>query len=149
MKDSVQKEEKSTTQADDSDPKTMRILITDDSTAIRHTIREKLAELTDDDSSLVIHEAETGEQALRLARSHTYDVIFLDVEMPGLDGLETCRRIKEFSDARVVMLSSLDSGTDHSAGRDAGCDNYLVKPPNDSDLRVILRLVSIRKLTQN
>lgn len=126
----------------------MRILITDDSAAMRCVIRDKLGALGDDSTPLVIDEAETGEQALRLVGARSYDVVFLDVEMPGINGLETCRRIKEISSARVVILSSLNSGSDHHAGRDAGCDNYLTKPPNDSDLKVILRLVSIRKLTQ-
>lgn len=148
MKDTVREGGPRMNQDADGSAQAMRILITDDSAAMRCSIRNKLGELGDDSTPLVIDEAETGEQALRLASRTSYDVIFLDVEMPGINGLETCRRIKEITAARVVILSSLNSGGDHSAGRQAGCDNYLTKPPNDSDLKVILRLVSIRKLTQ-
>lgn len=121
----------------------VRLLLTDDSASIRRFVGNKLRELWDDSVPLIIDEAADGRQAVQQAERQAYDAIFLDVDMPGLDGLEACCAIKRITNTRVVMLSSLTTATDHRNGRNAGCDNYLTKPPNDSDLKVILRLISI------
>lgn len=126
----------------------LNILVVDDSTAIRSLITAKLHELATGSYDLDITQAGDGLQALGYAEQHPFDVIFLDVEMPGMGGLEACSALREKGcPARIAMLSSMKSAESHLAGRQAGCDNYLVKPPHDGDLRSILRLVSLRKQT--
>ena len=129
------------------DPNTLYVLIVDDSSVMRDMLNMKLRELAADSMQLVIEQAESGDEAVTRAQSNAYDVIFMDVEMPGMSGLEACRQIKKFSASRVAMVSGRDAGDDHTAGHQAGCDNYLTKPPHDTDLRVLLRLASIKKLT--
>jgi len=125
----------------------IRILVVDDSKSVCELIGAKLRDLCIDTFNVRVDLASSGEEALQLAHTATYDVIFLDVEMPGIGGLEACRQLRTFSPARIVMLSGMSSGEDHEAGRAAGCHNYLTKPPHDADLRSILRLVSLRKQT--
>lgn len=128
------------------DANCLAILVVDDSDSIRQLMVEKLRDLTDTtDITTSVETASSGEQAIEKAELRTYDLILMDVEMPGMGGLSACRRLKEVGAPRVAMLSSLDSGEAHHAGREAGCDNYLTKPPNDADLKVLLRLVSLRK----
>ncbi len=130
------------------DPNTLYVLVVDDSAVMREMLNLKLRELAGDSLHLIIDMASSGDEALRMARSNPYDIVFMDVEMPGMSGLEACREIKRLRPTRIAMVSGRAASDDHSAGHDAGCDNYLTKPPHDADLRVILRLVSIKKLTQ-
>lgn len=125
----------------------LRVLLVDDSLAVRQLVGTRLRGLANSSLHLDVELAESGEQALALAANNAYDVVFLDVQMPGLDGYETCRRLKQIRPTRVAMLSAMASPVDHAAGREAGCDNYLVKPPHDTDLRSVLRLALLRKIT--
>lgn len=125
----------------------INILVVDDSPAIRDLIAAKLRELAVDAFEISIEKAESGEQAVGLANQRSYDLILLDVGMPGIGGLEACRQLKATCPSRIAMLSGMKSAEAHEAGRAAGCDNYLTKPPHDSDLRSILRLVSLRKMS--
>ncbi|MED5388127.1 MAG: response regulator [Pseudomonadota bacterium] len=126
----------------------LNILVVDDSTAIRSLITAKLHELATGSYELDITQADNGSQALDCAEKTPFDLILLDVEMPVMGGLEACRALRQKgSPARIAMLSSMTSAEAHLAGRQAGCDNYLVKPPHDADLRSILRLASLRKLS--
>jgi CheY-like chemotaxis protein len=124
----------------------LHILVVDDSSAIRELLAAKLRDLAVDSFRVDIDLAESGEEAVARARQKAYDLIFLDVEMPGMGGLEACRHLKAQGQARIAMLSGMKSAEAHDAGRAAGCDNYLTKPPHDADIRSILRLVSLRKL---
>jgi DNA-binding response OmpR family regulator len=87
--------------------------------------------------------AADGDGAVELARSFDPDVIILDLILPGLDGLEACRRIRSFSDAYVVMVSAKDSEIDTVVGLSIGADDYVTKPfsPNEliARLRAMLR----------
>lgn len=126
----------------------LNILVVDDSTTIRSFITAKLHELATGSYDLDIAQADNGHQALEYAEKYPFDLIFLDVEMPVMGGLEACSVLRQRGcPARIAMLSSMTSAEAHLAGRNAGCDNYLVKPPHDGDLRSILRLASLRKQT--
>ena len=84
--------------------------------------------------------AGTGEDALWMAQAHDYDAIVLDVMLPGLNGFETCRRLR--SDgvwAPVLMLTARDSVQDRVEGLDTGADDYLVKPFAFAELLARLR----------
>ncbi len=80
--------------------------------------------------------AETGEKALELLKDNRYDMIFLDVILPGVDGYDIYKTIKgddAFKSTPVVMLTGNSSAADQDEGKPAGCDSYLIKPVN-SDL---------------
>src|SRR5262245_16989986 len=89
--------------------------------------------------------ARTGEDALWMARANGYDAIVLDVMLPGIDGLETCRGLRDGGVwAPVLMLTARDSVEDRVAGLDAGADDYLVKPFAFAELLARLRALARR-----
>jgi two-component system response regulator MprA len=69
-----------------------------------------------------------GKEALAAARDHPPDLVVLDWMLPGLDGLEVCKRLRAASDVPILMLTAKDSIPDRVVGLDAGADDYLVKP---------------------
>jgi DNA-binding response OmpR family regulator len=75
-----------------------------------------------------------GEQAVEAAREHAPDLIVLDLMLPGIDGIEACRRIRAFSDAYVVMLTAKADETDKIIGLSTGADDYLTKPFSPGEL---------------
>jgi DNA-binding response OmpR family regulator len=101
-----------------------RILIVDDEPHIRRVLRILLAA-----KGYEVMEAECGEDALTLVRSDECDLMLVDINMPGITGLELCRRLRSSShmtDAAVVLMST---GEEHRAkALDAGADDYLSKP---------------------
>ncbi len=89
---------------------------------------------------LVVDLASDGEKALRTVRASDYDAIVLDVMMPGLDGFETCRRLRlDGVWAPVLMLTARDSVEDRVRGLDGGADDYLTKPFSLAELTARLR----------
>lgn len=89
--------------------------------------------------------AGTGEDALWLAQAHDYDVVVLDVMLPGLDGFETCRRLRSAGMwAPILMLTARDSVDDRVAGLDSGADDYLLKPFAFAELLARLRALTRR-----
>lgn len=123
----------------------LQILVVDDSAAVRQYMSAKLKQLAGDSFRIAIDEAASGEEAVECVKRKAYDLVFLDVVMPGMGGHEACRQIKAIRKTRVAMLSSLKSGADHHEGHLAGCDNYLTKPPQDVDVQSVLRIVYLRK----
>ncbi|HEV7584522.1 MAG TPA: response regulator transcription factor [Solirubrobacteraceae bacterium] len=101
-----------------------RILVVDDEPAVRQALARALA-LERYEVSL----AADGEQALDLLAAGTYEAILLDIVMPGIGGLELCRRMRDAGDRTpVLMLTARDAIDDRVAGLDAGADDYLAKP---------------------
>ena len=89
--------------------------------------------------------AAKGEDALWMAQAHEYDVIVLDVMLPGIDGFETCRSLRSSGVwAPVLMLTARDSVEDRVAGLDSGADDYLVKPFAFAELLARLRALGRR-----
>src|SRR5437588_3013391 len=89
--------------------------------------------------------AGTGEDALWMSGAHDYDAIVLDVMLPGIDGFETCRRLRKSGVwAPVLMLTARDSVEDRVAGLDTGADDYLVKPFAFAELLARLRALTRR-----
>ena len=72
--------------------------------------------------------AHTGPDAVRVARDTRPDLFLLDVMLPGFDGIEVCRQIRQFSDAYIIMLTARDQEIDKVLGLSMGADDYLVKP---------------------
>jgi two-component system, OmpR family, response regulator len=113
----------------------MRVLIVEDELRMASLIRRGLLA-----EGLAADLAPNGEDALWMAQAHDYDAIVLDVMLPGIDGFETCRRLRE-SDvwAPVLMLTARDAVEDRVAGLDTGADDYLVKPFAFAELLARLR----------
>ncbi len=85
--------------------------------------------------------AGTGEQALAIAESETLDLIILDLMMPGIDGLETCRRLRTFTEVPIIVLSAKGEETDKVDALDMGADDYLTKPFGVEELLARVRAV--------
>lgn len=108
----------------------IRILVVDDEPAIRRALRAPLMEL-----GFQIAEAARGEEALQALRSSTYDVVLLDVNMPGLGGIETLRRIRSFAPRLpVLILTVRDQEEDKVEALDLGADDYVTKPFSTREL---------------
>lgn len=91
--------------------------------------------------------ATDGEVAVETARAATPDVVVLDVSLPGLDGIEVCRRLRTFSDAYVVMLTGRVEETDRLVGLAVGADDYLTKPFSPRELVARIRAMLRRPRT--
>jgi two-component system, OmpR family, KDP operon response regulator KdpE len=85
--------------------------------------------------------ASDGNRALRLAENENPDLLLLDVRMPLMDGLEVCRRVRNFSTVPIIMVTAKDSEEDKVAGLDAGADDYLTKPFGAPELMARVRAV--------
>jgi two-component system KDP operon response regulator KdpE len=110
------------------------ILVVDDEAQIRRVMRSTLSA-----QGYVIAEAKTGEEALELMRKERPDLILLDVNMPGMGGLEACREIRRTSDAPIIMLTVRNAERDKVAALDAGADDYVVKPFGIEELLARIR----------
>jgi two-component system, OmpR family, response regulator len=118
----------------------VRALIVEDELRMASLIRRGLAR-----EGLAVDVANSGEDALWMAQSSSYDVIVLDVMLPGINGFETCRRLRTNGVwAPVLMLTARDSVDDRVAGLDTGADDYLVKPFAFAELLARLRALSRR-----
>jgi two-component system, OmpR family, response regulator len=118
----------------------MRVLVVEDENKMAALIRRGLRE-----EGLVADVARTGEDALWMAGSTQFDAIVLDVMLPGLDGFETCRRLRADGVwAPVLMLTARDAVEDRVAGLDSGADDYLVKPFSFAELLARLRALARR-----
>lgn len=83
--------------------------------------------------------AADGEDAIRLAHERPPDVVVLDLMLPGIDGIEVCRRIRTFSDAYIVMLSARAEEVDKIVGLSTGADDYVTKPFSPGELVARIR----------
>ena len=112
------------------------VLVVDDSEIVRRTMVRKITEY-----GQRVDVASSGNDALAMLQGNPYKLVFLDVLMPGMDGLEVCKRIKksaEYKSSAVYMLSSKDGMFDKVRGSLAGCNGYLVKPLEARKLREVL-----------
>ena len=87
----------------------------------------------------------TGEEGIRACQSSPPDVVMLDLLMPGMDGWEVCKQIREFSDVPILILSALGSPGSVARALDAGADDYLIKPVHASLLSSRLRTLVRRR----
>lgn len=90
-----------------------------------------------------------GEDAVRMAREGNFDLIILDLMMPKIDGLEACRRIREFSAIPIIMLTARSEDTDKLIGFEYGADDYMTKPFNIMELKARIRAILRRVSVQN
>ncbi|MGO8758926.1 MAG: response regulator transcription factor [Terracidiphilus sp.] len=108
----------------------IRILLVDDEPAIRRALRPPLIEL-----GFQVAEASRGEEALQALRAAPYDAVLLDINMPGIGGIETLRRIRVFAPRLpVLMLTVRDDEEDKVEALDMGADDYVTKPFSTREL---------------
>ena len=118
----------------------MRVLVIEDDPKMAALIRRGLTE-----EGLVVDVADKGEDALWMAGSTDYDALVLDVMLPGIDGFETCRRLRQEGVwSPVIMLTARDAVEDRVAGLDGGADDYLTKPFSFGELMARLRALARR-----
>jgi two-component system KDP operon response regulator KdpE len=111
-----------------------RILVVDDDPQIRRVMRVTLT-----GHGYEVDDATSGAMALDRIREHPADLVLLDMNMPGMGGLETCRVIRSGSEIAIIMLTVRDSEADKVAALDAGADDYVTKPFNTSELLARIR----------
>jgi two-component system OmpR family response regulator len=118
----------------------MRVLIVEDNVRMASAIRRGLQA-----DGVVADVATRGEDALWMAGSTQFDAVVLDVMLPGIDGFETCRRLRENGVwAPILMLTAKDAIEDRVQGLDRGADDYLVKPFSLAELLARLRALARR-----
>ena len=110
------------------------ILIVDDEPQIRRVMRTTLSS-----HGYSVVEAKSGDEALSLIRTEHADLIVLDLNLPGISGLETCREIRAVSDVPIIMLTVRNSERDKVQALDAGADDYVVKPFGVEELMARIR----------
>lgn len=124
-----------------------KVLVVDDEKLIVKGIRFSLEQ-----DGMEVDCAYDGEEALRLAKENTYDMILLDVMLPKMDGFEVCQQIREFSMVPVVMLTAKGDDMDKILGLEYGADDYITKPFNilevKARIKAIMRRTSPRQRKQ-
>jgi DNA-binding response OmpR family regulator len=111
------------------------LLIEDD-----EPIAEMLRSIFEREGFRLLH-AESGEEALERLRSRSVNAVLLDLNLPGIDGIETCRRLRELSRVPVIMLTARDDEGDKVVGLGAGADDYVTKPFSPRELVARVRAV--------
>lgn len=117
-----------------------RILVVDDEPQIRRVLRTTLSA-----QGYEVFDARTGEEALDAIREQRFDLILLDMNMPGMGGLAACREIRAGSDTAIIMLTVRDSEHDKVTALDAGADDYITKPFGSPELSARMR-AALRRL---
>ena len=117
-----------------------RILVVDDEPQIRRVLRVALTA-----QGYEFHDAKSGEEALEAIREQRFDLVLLDVNMPGMGGLESCREIRKTSEVAIIMLTVRNSEQDKVAALDAGADDYITKPFGTPELLARIR-AALRRL---
>ena len=112
----------------------MKILVVDDEKTLVKGMKFNL-----ENEGYEVECAFDGAAAVELAREGIFDLIILDVMMPELDGLETCMRIREFSNVPIIMLTAKGEDADKLMGFECGADDYLTKPFNLLELKARVR----------
>jgi two-component system KDP operon response regulator KdpE len=110
------------------------ILVVDDEPQIRRVLRSTLTS-----QGYVIIDAKTGEEGVESARKNKPDLVLLDVNMPGMGGIEACREMRCSSDAPIIMLTVRNAERDKVLALDAGADDYVVKPFGIEELLARIR----------
>lgn len=118
-----------------------RVLVVDDEASIRRYLRAALGA-----QGLTVYESANGLEAINAVLSHRPDIIILDIGLPDIDGIEVTRRLREWSQTPIIVLSVREAEQDKIAALDAGADDYLTKPFGTGELLARMR-VALRKQT--
>lgn len=120
-----------------------KILVVDDEKSIVKGIKFSLEQ---DDMKVEV--AYDGETALELAKANHYDMILLDIMLPGFSGLEVCQMIREFSDVPIIMLTAKGDDMDKILGLEYGADDYITKPFNILEVKARIKAI-VRRNNRN
>ena len=112
----------------------MRVLVVEDYAPIRKAVAKSLRE-----AGFAVDETGDGEEGLWYATSNDYDVVVLDLMLPGIDGIEVCRQLRTFTDAYVIMLTARSEEVDTLIGLSVGADDYMTKPFSPRELTARIR----------
>jgi two-component system KDP operon response regulator KdpE len=112
------------------------ILVVDDEPRVARLVRHTLGP-----AGFRVEAAADGESGIAAIRAQEPTLVLLDVLMPGADGVEVCRRVREFSDVPIIMLTGLGREPDRISGLEAGADDYVVKPFSPNELIARVRAV--------
>ncbi len=126
--------------AQDPDAEPARIIVVDDDSGIRDVVTEFLGRHGFD-----VESAADGQELSRALSRRTFDLVVLDVMLPGEDGLQICRRLSGVDGPGVIMLSAMGEETDRIVGLELGADDYLPKPCNPRELLARVRAVLRRR----
>ncbi|MCR5655716.1 MAG: response regulator transcription factor [Lachnospiraceae bacterium] len=116
-----------------------KVLVVDDEKAIVKGVRFSLEQ-----DAMEVDVAYDGEEALRKAKDNAYDIILLDVMLPGLTGLEVCQQIREFSNVPIIMLTAKGEDMDKIMGLEYGADDYITKPFNILEVKARIKAIMRR-----
>lgn len=116
-----------------------KVLVVDDEKLIVKGIRFSLEQ-----DGMEVDCAYDGQEALDMATANAYDMILLDVMLPKLDGFEVCRRIREFSNMPIVMLTAKGDDMDKILGLEYGADDYITKPFNILEVKARIKAIMRR-----
>ncbi len=119
-----------------------RILVVDDEPQIRRVMRATLVT-----EGYEVADARSGNDALERIHSEKYDLILLDINMPGITGIETCRQIRLISDVCIIMMTVRDQESDKVAALDVGADDYVTKPFSMPEMLARIRAALRRTAT--
>jgi two-component system, OmpR family, KDP operon response regulator KdpE len=117
-----------------------RILVVDDDPQIRRVMKVTLSA-----HGYEVGDARTGEEGLSALQSSPYDLVLLDMNMPGMGGIETCRLIRSTSEVAIIMLTVNNTEKDKVQALDAGADDYVTKPFGTPELLARIR-AALRRL---
>jgi two-component system KDP operon response regulator KdpE len=120
----------------------LKVLNVDDEPQARRAVKIALVA-----NGFEVLEAASGEEAIRTLRGESPDVVLLDVNMPGMNGIETCRAIREFSDMPIMIISVRKVGKEKAEAFEAGADQYLTKPFDVVELVARIRAITRRSAT--
>lgn len=115
-----------------------KILIVDDEAHIRMLIEQTLEDLEDEGVELLL--AENGEQALELIQKEEPNLVFLDVMMPKMNGMEVCQKVKKelnLSHVYIILLTAKGQEVDRQKGLEMGADRYMTKPFDPDEMLAI------------
>lgn len=118
-----------------------RILVVDDEPPIRRYLRAALTA-----QGFTVYEASDGNEAIQAVLSHRPDMIILDLGLPDMDGVEVTKRLREWSQTPIIILSVREAENDKIAALDAGADDYLTKPFGTGELLARMRVAQRRQL---
>ncbi|WP_224364677.1 response regulator transcription factor [Hyalangium versicolor] len=113
-----------------------RVLLIDDDTRMYELLAQYLGQ-----NGITVTHAADGGRGLAALEAHAYDAVLLDVMMPGMDGLEVCKRIRAKGQIPILMLTARGDETDRVVGLELGADDYLAKPFSPRELLARLRAV--------
>lgn len=115
------------------------ILVVEDEDSIRKFVKINL-----DRAGFIVKEASTGEEAIEIARKEKFDIVVLDIMLPGIDGYQVCKTLRsEFPQLGIIILTAKSQDIDKIMGLEYGTDDYMTKPFNPMEL--VLRVKSLAR----